>query len=109
MTDAIDRLARKLADLHKDNRNPVSTVPRIGVVVETDPLVIRWGDRILITEDKMHLPKVYREGVMIPNRWMDAGGNMVEDTILWKKSFMVGDEVVIAPGDQLKEWFVFDL
>lgn len=107
--DSVDRLARKLADMHKDNSNPPSTAPRIGTVVEVNPLKVQWGDHVILTEDKLLIPKLYSEGHMIPNRYQDTNGNMVEDTILWKIEFAKGDKVVVIPDEYLKMWYLIEI
>lgn len=107
--DSIDRLAKKLADLHKDNRNPPSLAPRKGHVVQSSPLKIQWGDKVLLTEEKLILPKLYREGMMIPNRYKNNVGDMVEETLLWKPELAIGQEVLLMPDDQLRSWYVIDI
>jgi len=106
--DSIDRLAEKIAEMYKINRNPPSTTPRIGVVATVSPLKIKWGDHVILTEDKLYIPKIYREGVMIPNRWQDTNGNMVEDEILWKVELEAGDRVIIAPDEHYKMWYLIE-
>ncbi|MED4599865.1 DUF2577 family protein [Paenibacillus validus] len=106
--DSIDKLAKKIADLHNVNRNPPSTAPRIGTVADINPLKIQWGDHIILAEGKLFIPKIYREGYMIPNRYQATDGSMVEETILWKIDLAVGDKVIIIPDENLKMWYIVD-
>ncbi|WP_232058228.1 DUF2577 family protein [Cohnella abietis] len=78
--DNIDKLAQKLAEMFKANQNRPSTAPRVGDVVETTPLKIQWGDQILLTEDKLLLPR----------------GLVLE----------IGDQVVIQPDEFFKDFYV---
>jgi acetyltransferase-like isoleucine patch superfamily enzyme len=78
--DNIDRLAKKIADMHLANRNPPSTAPRVGTVVSEAPLKIQYGDNIIL--ESRHL--IIADHVVI--------------------SF--GDKVIIAPDSDLKIWYV---
>lgn len=46
--DALDKLAQKLVEMNKVNRNPPSTAPRIGIVISIAPLRIQYGDSIVL-------------------------------------------------------------
>ncbi|MFH5187679.1 DUF2577 family protein [Paenibacillus sp. TAB 01] len=107
--DSIDLLARKIADLYMQNRNPPSTSLRMGRVVETNPLAVQWGDSIILKADKLIMPRIFTDGLQIPNRWQDANGNMVDDTVLWKIPLSVGDQLILAPDEYLQMWYVIDL
>ncbi|WP_274363708.1 DUF2577 family protein [Paenibacillus thermotolerans] len=106
---SIDRLAKRIAELIKANRNPPSTALRIGVVVSSNPIKIKWGESVILTEDKLILPKLYTDGVMIPNRYRDTNGQMVDEELLWKLNLENGQKVVIAPDEHLKNWFLIDV
>ncbi|MFD2614502.1 DUF2577 domain-containing protein [Paenibacillus gansuensis] len=108
MSNSLDLLARRLVEMHKANANPPSTAPRIGVVITSTPLKIRWGDQIHITEDKLYVPKLYREGIKIPNRYKNIDGSMVDEMILWKIALKPGDQVLIMPDENLRQWYVID-
>lgn len=107
--DSIDRLAKKIADMNRDTKNKPSTSPRIGEVVSVQPLKISVGDQIVLQEDKLYLPKLYRDGYMIPNKYIDTNGQVNEDPILWKLDFSIGDNVIISPDENLKMWFVSEI
>jgi len=109
MTDAVDRLARTIAKLHRENRNLPSTSLRVGEVVGINPLRVQWGDSIIISEEKLVIPKLFTTGYPIPNRWQDTSGNMIDDTLVWKITLSPGDYVVIAPDEYLKVWYIIDL
>jgi hypothetical protein len=81
--DSIDLLARKIAELHKANRNPPSVAPRVGVVLKENPLEIQWGESIILKGDKLHVPK----GAV----------------------YTIGDKVTIIPDDNLKMFFVINI
>jgi len=107
--DSIDLLARRIAEMHRANSNPPSTSFRVGRVVEVGPLKLQWGDSILINEDKLVIPKRFTSGYELPNRWQDRNGNIIEDTVLWKVELSVGDQLIIAPDEDLKMWYIIDL
>jgi len=81
--DNIDRLARKIADMFKENMNPPSTAPRVGKVINAEPLEIQWGDSIILKKDKLHVPKGF--------------------------SCQDGDELTIVPDENLKMFFVMNI
>lgn len=51
--DSIERLAKKIADMQKENRNPPSTAPRVGTVVSITPLKIQYGESVIL--ERRHL------------------------------------------------------
>ncbi|MDT3415592.1 hypothetical protein QO009_001450 [Brevibacillus aydinogluensis] len=51
--DSIDRLAQKLAQMYKDNRNPLSTAPVVGKVLSVNPLRIQYGENIILEQHKL--------------------------------------------------------
>ncbi|MED1850356.1 DUF2577 domain-containing protein [Brevibacillus borstelensis] len=51
--DSIDRLAQRIADMYKQNRNLPSTAPRVGTVISLDPIKIQYGNNIIL--DSRHL------------------------------------------------------
>ncbi|WP_144932228.1 DUF2577 family protein [Paenibacillus sp. 32O-W] len=104
--DVLDQLAKTIADIYKKNRNPPSTAPRIGIVVESEPLKIKWGDNVIITQDKLIVPQLYTAGYEIPNRWQDPHGNIVDDTLIWRVELKPSDQVMIAPDEALKTWYL---
>jgi len=108
MTDSLERLARKFAEMHKQNQNMPATSLRIATVVASDPLKLQWGDNIVITGDSLIVPKLYTSGVKIPNRYMSAGGGMVDEELTWKVNLQSGDKVIVAPDEYLKLWYVVD-
>lgn len=108
MADSMDLLAKKIADLYKQNRNPPSTAPRVGTVLEASPLKIQWGDNVLLTEDKLFVPRTFRDGYIIPYRWQDTNGNMVDDETIFKVSLDPGDKVIIIPDEYLKMWYIVE-
>jgi hypothetical protein len=108
-----DDVADYIVDLMQENVNPPSTAPKIGEVVETNPLKIKWGDSIIINEDKLFLPKVYKSGhdFEIPNRYQDTNGNMINEEIDWnmKITLSVGDKVIIVPDEHYKMFYLVDV
>jgi hypothetical protein len=107
--DGIERLARKFAELHKQNRNPPSTAPRTGKVVGVNPLKIQWGEHIVLTEDQIIVPTIFKQGVEIPNRYMNTEGAMVEEKLVFKPELKKGDKVIIIPDESLQLWYLFDV
>jgi hypothetical protein len=105
----LDRLAKKLVEMHTQNMNPLSTAPQIGTVVKVDPLEISWGDGILIKADKLFLPKLYLTGHLIPNRYKDTNGSMVDETLTWKVELSIGDRVVVIPDQNYKMFYLVDV
>jgi len=97
MTDSIDRLARTIAEMYKQNRPRPSTAPRIGTVVSVSPLKVRWGNSVLLAEDRLFVPRMYREGLKIT-----IGGS----TYTVMPPISVGDDVIIAPDEDLKSWYI---
>lgn len=79
----LDKLARKIADMHKENKNPPSTAPRVAKVINTDPIEIQWGSRVILKADKLFIPK-----------------NMTIE---------IGDKVTIIPDEYLKMFFVINI
>lgn len=108
MSYSIDQLAKKLAEMYKENRNPPSTSPRVGTVLQASPLEIQWGDNVLLKEYKLFVPRTFREGHTIPYRWQDTNGNMVDDQIIFKISLVPGDKVMIIPDEYLKMWYIVE-
>ncbi|MFD3271526.1 DUF2577 family protein [Paenibacillus dendritiformis] len=104
--DSVDRLAMKFADMYKKNLNPPSSAPREATVVETSPLKIKWGDSVVLTDDKLVVPKLYGAGYKIPYRWQDTEGNMVEAEAVFKVELKAGDKVIIAPDQDLKLFYL---
>jgi len=51
--DSIDRLAKRLAEMHKQNRNPPSTAPRVGTVISLDPIQIQYGNSIILNSRQL--------------------------------------------------------
>jgi signal peptidase I len=81
--DNLERLAIKLVEMYKANRNPPSTAPRVGKVIKIDPLEIQWGDSIILKSDKLFLPR----GLV----------------------FELSDKVTIIPDEHLKMFFVINI
>lgn len=81
--DSIDRLASRIAEMHKANRNPPSLAPRVGVVIQADPLEIQWGESVILKRDKLLIPK----GAIYEN----------------------GDRVTVIPDENLKTFFVINI
>lgn len=104
--DSVDRLAKKLADMHQKNTNPPSTACRVGTVVSVSPLKIQWGEHIVLTADKLVVPKLYREGYNIPCRWQDTTGNRIDAEMTLKVELKKGDKVMIAPDADMKLFYV---
>ncbi|MED1642167.1 DUF2577 domain-containing protein [Brevibacillus agri] len=48
--DSLDRLAQLIVAMHKENRNPVSTAPRVGKVISASPLRIQYGESIILEQ-----------------------------------------------------------
>lgn len=107
--DSIERLARKIADMYKENRNPSSNAPRICTVVNVDPLRIQWGQNIVIDGEKIFLPRIYHTGIPIPNRYQTYSGGMVEEQLTLKIDLQLGDRVMVAPDETLQNWYLIDL
>lgn len=106
--DSIDRLARKITDMHKDNRNPNSTAPRICVVVGTNPLLLQWGQNIVIDSDKIILPRLYSAGIQVARSYLGPSGDAVNENLMWKIDLQIGDRVIVAPDEGLKTWYLID-
>ena len=100
MSDSIDRLGRALAEMYKANRPRPSTAPRIGTVVSVDPIKVQWGDRVVLGEDKLVIPRLYHEGLKIT-----IGGS----TYTVMPPIAVGDNVMIAPNEDLKTWYLLGI
>lgn len=83
MDSSIDQLARRIAELFKQNRNPPSASPRVGKVIKVNPLEVQWGESIILKKAKLHTPK--------------------------GMTFHVGDKVTIAPDENLKMFFVLNI
>ena len=81
--DNLEKLAIKLAEMYKANRNPPSTAPRVGTVIKTVPLEIQWGGSIILKANKLFLPR----GLI----------------------FEIGDKVTIIPDEHLKMFFVINI
>lgn len=107
--DSTDKLARMIVDLHRSNQNPNSTAPRICTIVGISPLKLQWGQNIVITEDKIYLPRIYSSGIPVPNRYQVYGGGMVEETLMLKIELQLGDRVIVAPDETLQNWYLIDL
>ncbi len=108
MDVSIDKLAKRIAELMKENRNPPSTAPRIAEIVAVNPIKVQWGASVVLTEDRLRLPTLYSEGYLIPNRYQNTNGSMVDETLLWKPELQIGDKVLIVPDEFLKIWYVID-
>jgi hypothetical protein len=81
--DNLDRLAKKLVEMNKANRNPPSTAPRVGKVIKIDPLEIQWGESIILKSNKLFLPR--------------------------SLTFELGDKVTIIPDEYLTMFFVINI
>ena len=85
MTDNIDRLAKKLADMYKENRNPASAAPVMGKVISVDPIRITYGI-----------------GIILENRHLVVTGRLAG-------KMEIGDKAIIIPDKDLKMWHVIDV
>jgi hypothetical protein len=100
MTDSIDRLARTIAEMYRQNRPRPSTAPRIGKVVSTSPLKVQWGDRVLLEEDRLVVPRMLRDGLEV---------TVEGSTYTILSPITAGDEVLIAPDEDLKTWYILGI
>lgn len=110
---SIDKLAQKIASMHKENINNPSTSPKIAEVVEASPLKIKWGDGIILTAQKLHVPKIFDAGISYKtiNRYQDVDGvfHDIEIDQVFKIKLSVGDKVIIIPDDDYKMFYLMDL
>lgn len=60
--DSIDRLAQRFVEMHKANRNPPSTAPRVGTVISVSPLKIQYGDSIILESRHLIIAESLVEG-----------------------------------------------
>ncbi|MFB9324211.1 MULTISPECIES: DUF2577 family protein [Bacillati] len=86
-----------------------STSPKVGEVISVAPLKVKWGEQIVITVDKLVLPKLFTSGYKIPNRYQDPEGRMIDEYLEWKVDLRIGDRLILVPDEYLKTWYVFDV
>lgn len=104
--NSTDRLASVLVEMYRQNRNPPSTACRIGTVIATSPLKIKWGEKIILTDDQLVIPRLYKEGYPIPYQWQNTKGEMIAEKIIMKVELKKGDQVIIAPDDDLQLFYM---
>ncbi|QQE75223.1 DUF2577 domain-containing protein [Brevibacillus composti] len=73
--DSIDRLAQKIAEMHKQNRNPKSTAPVVGKVLSISPLRIQYGDNVLLEQEKLIVAERLMAGTNIEITEANMVGN----------------------------------
>lgn len=131
--DAIDKLARRIADLHKENRNPPSTAPKVGEVISVQPLRIKYGESIILESRHLivadHVMNGYQRQLELTGASSD-GGNIsfhltgspppqdytitnlslpnLTATLTYTDRLKAGDKVIMIPETDLKTWFVID-
>jgi hypothetical protein len=113
MSSSIDKLALRIVDMHKQNINPPDASPKIAEVIGINPLKIQWGVGIILTEQKLHIPKKFNSGIPYKtiNRYQDTNGvfNDIEIDQVFKIDLSVGDNVIIIPDSNYKMFYVIDL
>ena len=76
----------KLAGLFKDRENPVHINITIGKVVSVDPFNIQYGKQIILTEKHLYFTH----------------------SLFTSNKLKIGDEVMMAPDNNLSNWYVID-
>lgn len=114
---SIDRLAQRLVSMHKENVNPPNTSPQVATVIGASPLKLKWGDGIILTDDKLHVPKIFGDGILYKyktkDRYQDVDGVFhdfeIDQEFVFKITLSVGDNVIIIPDANYKMFFLSDL
>lgn len=109
---AEDRLAELIISIHKQSIKSPSTHVRLAEVISISPVRLRWGEGIILENDKLVIPQIYKEGYEIPfsYRYMNTAGNMTTETekLKLKIELTIGDKVTVAPDEHWKQWYIID-
>ena len=92
----------KLAQLFRDRTNPLRIAITIGEVVQLNPLKVQWGDKVLLdTAHHLVVNRIHADGFTVQ---YDDNGTAKTITIV--DPLAVGDQVMLVPDDDLKQWFL---
>lgn len=109
---AEDRLAELIIDIHKQSIKSPSTHVRLAEVISISPVRLRWGEGIILENDRLVIPQIYKNGYEIPYsyRYIDTNGDMTAETenLKLKIELTIGDKVTIAPDEHWKQWHIID-
>lgn len=112
--DRINQLGDLLVKNIKSRDNEVPTALQVGEVVSVNPIKIKWGEHIILSESNLYISKMFTDGIPYKtnDQYMDTNGNMhtVQTDQLFKIDLSIGDKVSIAPeSSAYKKWFMIGL